>query len=51
MEKSTCYWKNKVKISFQFPSPSENDTQIKKEVLEILRFALQEQLQKADEES
>ncbi len=39
---------NEIKIDAQFPAPSADGLQIKKEVVEILRLSLQEQLQKAE---
>ena len=39
---------NEIKIDAQFPAPSADGLRIKKEVVEILRLSLQEQLQKAE---
>lgn len=51
MTNATTYHKKEIeqggmKVVFEFPEASENDNQIKQEVKEILKGALQEQLKK-----
>lgn len=51
MKESTAYQKKEIrhegmKVYLEFPEPTENDNQIKKEVKDILTNALQEHIKK-----
>ena len=51
MNEATAYQKKEIKcegmkVYVEFPEPTENDNQIKKEVKDILTNALQEQIKK-----